>query len=271
MRYIHTVDRIRRAFLPLAVCLLLVPSCSPKPASRPVETFAWASQPISFEPPPPAWRREGENSGGMLGVRFILTGGVGEVISVTTIRFVGARDRREMIEKLLARSDSLARREFLHDLSLARHRSDEALSEREAEVARAVNGYLDLALEDYLAENRSTFVKNDLRAALQAANEYEPTLPEILWRIRLRPEQMQEPERWRIGYERDTTIAGHPAFAGDDTLITPENRLLYREIFWVVNRCAFKATYQGLKKNEPAFDQLLSSIQFPESTSVATR
>jgi len=270
MRYIHTVDRTCRALL-AAVCLLLVCSCSPKPTTRPAETFAWASQPISFEPPPPSWRREGENSGGMLGVRFILTGGVGEVISVTTIRFVAARDRREMIAKLLARSDSLARREFLDDLSLARFRSDEPLSEREAQAARAVDGYLDLALQDYLAENRSTFMKNDLRAALQAANEYEPTLAEVLWRIRLRPEQMQEPDRWRKGYERDTTIAGHPAFAGDDTLITPENRLLYREIFWVVNRCAFKVTYQGLKKNEPVFDRLLTSIQFPESTSVATR
>ena len=78
-----------------------------------------------------------------------------------------------------------------------------------------------------------------------------------------------EPERWRIGYERDTILAGYPAFASDDTLFTPERPLLYREIFWVVNGCAFKAVYQGTAANLPTFAEVVDSIQFPEGADVA--
>src|SRR5262245_15542491 len=69
---------------------------------RPRETFTWLRQPIEFEPPPAAWRREGERSGGMLGVRFILTGGVGEVIEVAGDRILAERDRRDVIQQLIA-------------------------------------------------------------------------------------------------------------------------------------------------------------------------
>lgn len=207
----------------------------------------------------------------MLGIRFILIGGVGEVIGVSTYPWLAKRDRREAISELLAKRDSLARSEFLHKLSLARYPSpDEPLSERETISARAVDAALDATQEDYLAD-RTTFVASDLMTALRAASTFEPTQAEVLPRIRLRPERMQEPERWRIGYERDTTLAGYAAFASDDTLITPERPLAYREIYWVVNGCAFKASYQGLEKNAPAFNRLVGSITFPESTDVAAR
>ena len=253
----------------LAVAAFVAAGCSSDTAHRSSETFAWVAQPISFEPPPSSWRREGENSGGMLGVRFVLTGGVGEAIGVASYRLLEDQDRRKLIAELAARHDSLYRREFLDKLSLARYRSDQPLSERDAESRRAVDRALDSALENYLAD-RTGFVASDLETASRLASEYQPTLQEILPKLRVRPELKQEPERWRIGYERDTTIAGYPAFAGDDTLITPERPLLYRQIIWVVNGCAFEATYQGLKKNEPAFDRLVSSIQFPVSPNAAT-
>jgi len=88
-------------------------------------------------------------------------------------------------------------------------------------------------------------------------------LADVLPQIRLRPETRQEPWRWRLGFERDTTIAGRAAFASDDTLITPERPMLYHQVFWVVNRCAFQAVYQGTKPNLRHFERLLSSIQFP--------
>jgi hypothetical protein len=102
-----------------------------------------------------------------------------------------------------------------------------------------------------------------LYEALAAAHAYRPTLDDVRWTLRLRPDQMQEPDRWRIGRERDTTLAGYPAFAGDDTLITDERPLLYHEIIWVVNRCAFKATYQGTKENLRTFQRVVASVQFP--------
>lgn len=246
------------------MALASVAGCGKEPEKlEPAETFTWVAQPITFSPPSGRWERQGENSGGMLGVRFILRGGGGQVISVAAYRLLSERNRREALEKLLSRRDSLSRPEFLHELSLARARTDNPVSEREAETAMSINTWLDRAMTDYLAESPG-FVASDLEAAVQAATAYEPTLEELLPRIRLRPERMQEPERWRIGYERDTTLAGLPAFAGDDTLITPERPLLYHQVFWVVKGCAFNATYQGMPENLATFHRVVDSIVFPE-------
>lgn len=265
------MTRFAEASIVAIMALALVAGCGQgsKEQLGPAETFRWASQPIAFSPPSGKWERQGDNGGGMLGVRFILTGGGGQCISILAHRQLAERDRREAIEKLFARRDSLSRREFLRELSLARARTDDPLSEREAAVATEINAMLDRAMTDYLSDN-PTFVANDLSAALRAAQSYEPTLEEILPRVRLRPEQMQHPEWWRIGYERDTTFAGQSAFASDDTLITPERPLLYREIFWAVHGCAFKAVYQGTEENLTTFYRVVDSIQFPEEADVAS-
>ena len=237
---------------------------------EPAETFTWVAQPISFSPPPGKWERQGDNGGGTLGVRFILSGGGGQCISVAAYRLLAERDRRKALERLISRRDSLSRREFLDELSLARARTDDPISEREAAAAQDINASLDRAMTDYLSDSPG-FVASDLDAALRTASAYQPTLEEILPIVRLRPERMTEPDRWRIAYERDTVLAGHPAFASDDTLITPERPLLYREIFWVVNGCAFKAVYQGTPANIPTFDRLVDSIQFATEAHAAPK
>jgi len=248
------------AFLALACAV----GCGKRPESlEPAETFDWVAQPITFSPPPGQWQRQGDNGGGTLGVRFILTGGGGQCIGVAAYRLLAERGRRKALEKLISSRDSLSRREFLSSLSLARARTGDAISEREAATAQIINASLDRAMRDYFSGSPG-FLASDLETALQAATAYEPTLDELLPHIRLTPERMQEPGRWRIGYERDTTLAGHPAFASDDTLITPERPLLYREIFWVVHGCAFKAVYQGTPQNLETFYRVTDSIQFPE-------
>jgi hypothetical protein len=248
--------------------LIVAAGCSPQPARPgPAETFHWVAQPIAFSPPRAGWQRQGDNGGGLLGVRFILTGGGGQCISVYAHRQLAERDMREAIARLIARRDSLSPREFLHELSLARPRTEDPISPRESATSQAINDAIDRATRDAL-EDQPGFVAADLDAALRAASSYEPTLAELLPHIRLRPERMQEPFRWRIACERDTTLAGHPAFASDDTLITPERPLLYREIFWVVNGCAFKAVYQGTDRNLRTFAQVVDSIRFPEGGDV---
>ena len=227
------------------------------------ETFNWVAQPVTFSPPSGRWERQGDNGGGTLGVRFILTGGGGQCISVAAYRKLAERNQRKALERLISRRDSLSRREFLDALSLARARTEDPISDREAATARDINAALDRAMTDYLSD-RPGFVAFDLDAALRAAAAYEPTLEEILPLIRLVPERMQEPDRWRIAHERDTTLADHPAFASDDTLITPERPLLYRQVFWVVHGCAFNATYQGTPQNLQTFSRVVDSIQFPE-------
>lgn len=194
-------SRLRAACVALALLSTCVLGCAKKPAPAPVplqsaETFHWVAQPIAFSPPPAVWYREGENGGGMLGVRFVLSGGGGQCISV-----------------------------------LAYHQ---------------------------LAES-------------QNATGGRPTLAELLPVIRLRPESKQEPARWIIANERDTVLAGHPAFVSFDTLVTPERPLLYREVYWVVGGCAFKAVYQGTEENLPMFGRIVDSIQFPEESHAAPR
>ncbi|HXS83003.1 MAG TPA: hypothetical protein VN896_09810 [Methylomirabilota bacterium] len=254
-----------------ALALVIATGCggtSSKVKLGPAETFNWVAQPVAFSPPPSRWYRQGDNGGGLLGVRFILTGGGGQCISVYAHRLLAERDRREAIAKLISRRDSLSRREFLDELSLVRPRTEDPISARESATAQAINEAVDRAMRDYFDEQPG-FVAADLDAALRAASSYQPTLTELLPHIRLRPERMQEPGRWKIAYEHDTTLAGHLAFASDDTLFTPERPLLYREIFWVVNGCAFKAVYQGTAENLPTFAQVVDSIDFPEGADVA--
>lgn len=254
----------------LVLVMALTSGCAGEAEQSPVraETFTWVAQPISFSPPPPRWERQGDNGGGTIGVRFILTGGGGQCISVVAYREFAERDRRRAIARFISRRDSITGWQFQHELSLVRARTDDPLSDREATTALAINDALDRALTDYLADSPN-YVAADLDAAERAADAYEPTLEEALPAIRLRPERMQEPQRWRIGCERDTTLAGQPAFASDDTLITPERPLLYREIYWVVHGCAFKAVYQGTSQHLDTFRRVVDSIRFPEGGDTA--
>ena len=263
------MDRDLRMTRLLVLSLVAATSCGPPTAKlAPVETFHWVSQPVAFSPPPARWERQGDNGGGLLGVRFILRGGGGQCISVYAHRQLAERDRKQAIARLIARRDSLSRREFLDELSLARARTDDPISPRESATASAINDALDRATRDLLDEQPGS-VAADLDAARRAAGAYEPTLAELLPAIRLDPSRMQEPSRWRIGVERDTTLAGHPAFASADTLVTPDRPLLYHEVFWVVNGCAFKAVYQGTPENLRAFARVVESIRFPEGNDVA--
>ena len=259
-----------RAAPRLTVLLLLVATGCASPTAKlaPAETFHWVAQPVAFSPPPARWERQGDNGGGLLGVRFILRGGGGQCISVYAHRQLAERDRKEALTRLIARRDSLSQQQFVRELSLARARTEDPISPREGATASAINDALDRAERDTFDEHPG-FVAADLDAALRAAHSYEPTLAELLPALRLDPSRMQEPSRWRIGYEHDTTLAGHPAFASDDTLVTPERPLLYHEVFWVVNGCAFKAVYQGTPDNLRTFAQVVDSIRFPEGSDVA--
>jgi len=259
----------------LATPLVLGPGCSRKGGLaperlQPPETFLWCAQPISFSPASARWRREVEHEAGMLGARFVLTGGLGECMTFTCYTSLADRDRRSALERLFARRDSLGQREFLDAVFLARARTDDPLSAREESANLAINEALDRAASHYLSGYRER-TRADLKQALDAASSYEMTLAEILPRVRLRPERMSEPERWRTGTARDTTLAGYPAFADDDTMITLDGPLLYRETFWVVNGYAFKATYQGTLENAPVFDRVMATVRFPAPSPASPR
>jgi hypothetical protein len=162
----------------------------------PPERFDWVPEPIEFSPPPTAWRREGDNGGGLLGVRFILSGGGGQVMSVAAYR---------------QWSEKLPRKEIA--LALA----------------------------------------------------HQPTLAELLPHMRLVPGERQNPSWWVLGSGRDTVLAGLPAHVSNDTLLAPEQKLLYRQVYWVVDGTGFQAIYQGRPENQHVFEKLVESVRFPES------
>src|SRR5262245_56164154 len=68
----------RYAALPacLALVVLAATACRSTPAPPappqllPRETFDWTGEKISFSIPPAGWRREGDSSGGVKGIRF---------------------------------------------------------------------------------------------------------------------------------------------------------------------------------------------------------
>src|SRR5262245_19324454 len=131
----------RRGVRPLCwVILVLLSGCGTRREPlQTSETFTWCPQSISFSPPPSRWWRQGTNGDGTLGVRFILTGGGGQCISLAGYSSFVERDRRAAIARLISQRDSLDEHEFLRQVSLARARTDDPLSEREATTATAVN------------------------------------------------------------------------------------------------------------------------------------
>jgi len=247
------------------VLLLFVGGCGPHARQEPLlraETFHWIRQPIAFSPPPARWYREGDNGAGKLGVRFVLREGGGQCISVAGHRWLDERVHVDELTRLAGRIDSLNEHEFLREVSLVEARSDDPISERDGAIARDINDALGRARTDYLEGNHS-FAAADIQQAAKIARSYQPTLAEILPRMRLQPEKMQNPDYWRLGRARDTVLAGVPAYASDDTLVLPEQTLLYHQVFWVVNGSAFEAIFQGREKNLETFHRVVDSITFP--------
>jgi hypothetical protein len=91
---------VKWAHLPFLALALALGGCAGEPLAQ-RETFHWSDQPVSFEPPPANWYREGELSGGVRGVRFVKTRGRGEAITVGEIHRIGARDKELTLDDVL--------------------------------------------------------------------------------------------------------------------------------------------------------------------------
>lgn len=234
------------------------------------EKFDWVPEPVEFSPPPEVWRREGDNGGGLLGVRFILSNGGGQVMSVAAYRQWSDKLPRKAILELLGDLDTSHTRATLNELGRLRVQVTERLTEGETQAAYAVNAAVDRAQEDLLAE-RLSFVRSDIQGALDAIDQYKPSLEELLPHMRLKPEERQEPARWVLGFGRDTVLAGLPAYVSNDTLYAPERKLLYRQAYWVVDGTAFQSIYQGMPENQHVWEAMVASVRFPEGAALAAR
>ena len=233
------------------------------------ERFDWITQSVEFQPPPNEWRREGDNGGGLLGVRFILKGGGGQVMSVAAYRQWSEKLPRAEILELLDDLDSLDQHNTLRALGRLRVQVTDPLTDGETLVAEAVNAAVDRATEDVLQDRRS-FVRGDLQDALAAVDGYRPSLDELLPRMTLQPHQLSGQIHWTLGFGVDTVIAGLPAYVSNDTLYAPEQKLLYRQAFWVVDGFAFQSIFQGRPENQHIWEQMVESVRFPDRSTNAT-
>ena len=232
------------------------------PSLGPPETFTWDDQPIAFAPPPPEWRREAYLEGGMRGVRFVKERSGGEAISVADYYVLSDRNRRAALTELQDKLDTYDDRELLHQLSLARWRTDEPMGRSEAEVANAVNASIDRAVTAAIQADRFV-VRNEIASALAATSRLSVQLEDVLESVIFKAERHSEPERFHVVSQRHVVIAEHPAERVDYTYQAPERVYYGCETYVVHDSHLFVADYIGTESGAKLFDRVVASIAFP--------
>lgn len=248
----------------LLVCLCAT-GCSSTPEPQPLqppETFDWAGQPMTVSPPPVGWRREGETSGGIRGVRFVKERSVGEAIGFGDFYQLADRDRRAEIRKLADVIERADPRTFRRVLSQARPRTDSPFSSLETEVARAANTALDDASAAYFTGD-VTRARGHVEAAFAAADRLHFSLDDVLGAVVFTPGRREEPGRWTTPVTRAVTIDGEPAVVADYLFYGPERQLTGREVYVVFRDHLFVGTFLGLETSAEVFDRVVASIRFP--------
>ena len=227
----------------------------------PREEFHWTTQAVAFSPPPPRWRREGELSGGVKGVRFVKERGAGEAITVGEFHRVGEQDRSAAIQKLLDGFDTFDDRDFLRAAQVAESRTDDPYSDLDAEVAKDVNAALRNARTAYVTGDRQ-LARRHTQQALVSAGRFRLTLDDVLEKVALEPLRRQEPASAGAA-RKQIRIGGEPALMVEWPFPHHGRTFIRREAFVVYDSHLFVVRFVGLKKSLPAFDRVLESIEFP--------
>ena len=227
----------------------------------PLEEFRWSTQAVAFSPPPARWRREGELSGGVKGVRFVKERGLGEAITVGEFHRVGDRDRTDAIQKLLDQFDTFDRRDFLRAAQLAESRTDDPFSTLDARVSADVNTALRDARTAYITGDRE-LARRHTQQALAAARRFRLTLDDVLETAALEPLRRQEPAS-SGATPRAIRVGGEPAVMLEWPFQHNGRTFIRREAFVLHDSHLFVVRFIGLKKSLPVFDRVLESIEFP--------
>jgi hypothetical protein len=259
----------------LAFVLLVCsgPACSSSPASsppeppklQPPETFNWTGEKISFSMPPVGWRREGETSGGIKGVRFVKERSVGEGIGLGDYYILADRNRSSHIREILDKFDTFDYG-FAWDKALrnAYAYTDTPFSSLETEIGERVNNEVGQASMAYRNRDRDA-AKAHLEAALAESSRLQFSLDDVITRVEFKPERRQNPEYYKMLGRRETTVAGERAVVVDYTVKVPERPQTYaaREVYFVHDSHMFICTFIGLQESLAVFDAILASIEFP--------
>jgi len=261
--------------LSLFVILSAVPACSSKPAApatpeapklQPAETFDWTGEKISFSMPPIGWRREGETSGGIKGIRFVKERSVGEGIGIGDYYILADRNRSSHIREILDKFDTFDYG-FAWDKALrtAYAYTDTPFSALETEISERVNHEVGQASIAYRNRDRDA-AKAHLEAALAESSRLHFSLDEVIARVEFKPERRENPEWYQMLGRREATVAGERAVIVDYTVKVPERQMTYsaREAYFVHNSHMFICTFIGLQESLAVFDAMLASIEFPK-------
>lgn len=241
---------------------LVFAGCRETTPLQPPEVFRWTSQPIAFSPPPPRWRREGELSGGVRGVRFVKERGAGEAITVGEFHRLGERDRSKAIQELLDRFDAIDARTFQREAQLAESRTDDPHSDLEAAVAEDVNAALYRARTAYRIGDRE-LARRETEKALVAARRFHLTLGDVLEKAALEPLRRQSNLPADI-QRKHIRVGGEPAVMIEWTIQLDGRTFIRREAFVVHASHLFVIRFIGLGESLPLFDRVLESIEFPQ-------
>ena len=214
--------------------------------------------------PPAGWRREGETSGGIKGVRFVKERSVGEGIGFGDYYILADRNRSTHIREILEKFDTYDYG-FAWDKALreAYAYTDTPFSSLESEIAGRVNDEVGQASVAYRNRDRDV-AKAHLEAALAESSRLHFSLDEVISRVEFKPESKQNPEYYKMLGRRETVIADERAVVVDYTVKVPERPQTYaaREVYFVHNSHLFICTFIGLQESLAVFEAMLVSIQW---------
>lgn len=254
----------------LVLSLSVFAACSGDAASvdpadlPPAELFNWGGQPVSVSPPPDAWERQKEQSGGLRGVRFIKTGSVGEEIRLAEHYALDERDRCERLTRLLADLDNLDLDGFRSRVHRARLWAKPPITDREERLAQVANASLDRAFEAFYQQDPVT-ARSAVAQALEQAQRIRYSLDDVLDRVMFTPAAYDSFGTVVVDTPMRGTVDGRPSVWVDFTLDSTERGLLYRgrQAYVLENNRLFVFTFFGLPENLSLFEAILDTVSFP--------
>jgi hypothetical protein len=244
----------------------LVAACSRAPSTpklAPAQTFNFSAQPVVFAPPAKPWEAEGETSGGLVGVRYVKRGSVGEAIGIADWDDLSRRLRRVELAALLEQASDRRNWEFDHALRKAWPVTDTPYSALETDVARDVTAALRRADAARRGDDPAA-VRAELRTALAAAERLHFTFEQVIDRALFDPAKTADPARYRFVARHDLQVAGTPAVAIDYVITLPKGERHMRKVYVMANDHLFVADFIGLEESLPVFDAVVASLSFPQ-------
>lgn len=230
----------------------------------PPERFVWDDEPISFSPPPAAWERQREQSGGLFGARFVKYESGGQAIHIAEVTNVGRRDRCSELEALLADLDSLSPREFPRRLQLAQPYLRDPINRSETEAFEAANSRLDQARAAHRAGDREE-VRNRISAALWDLRWVEYSLDEVVQPVLFTGEGLSALGKVEVSEPVAGTVGNEPSLVVDYLFDSNDKHRVFkgRKVYVEHNNRLFEASFLGVDAYLPLFEAIVQSISFP--------